>query len=219
MSPADPRPIIQIDVVSDVVCPWCIIGFRQLDLALQQENVLANLRWHPFELNPTMGPDGQNLREHIAEKYGSTLEHSQQARDRLTALGVDLGFTFKFNDNSRIYNTFSAHQLLDWAEAQGRQHPLKLALFDAYFTQQQDVSDLDVLLGAVTAAGLDTDLARQVLASGSHVGSVREKQQFWTSRGISGVPSMVFGGKYLLTGAQGTETYAQVLKRCRAEAA
>lgn len=219
MTASDNRPIIQIDVVSDVVCPWCIVGFRQLDLALQQENVLAQLRWHPFELNPNMGPEGQNLREHIAEKYGSTAEQSQQARDRLTSLGAELGFTFNFNDESRIFNTFAAHQLLDWAESQGRQHPLKLALFEAYFTQQMDVSDVEVLMACVEAAGLDKDAARVALESGAHVAAVREKQQFWAGHGISGVPSMVFGGKYLLTGAQGTETYAQVLQRCLAEAA
>ncbi|MDA7965924.1 DsbA family oxidoreductase [Ruegeria sp.] len=219
MTTPDPRPVVQIDIVSDVVCPWCIVGFRQLDQALKQENVLARLRWHPFELNPNMGADGQNLREHIAEKYGSTPEQSQQARDQLTALGAELGFAFNFTEESRIYNTFAAHQLLDWAEGQGRQHPLKLALFEVYFTQQRDVSDPEVLIAAVTTAGLDPDAARAALASGAHVQPVREKQQFWTSRGISGVPSMVFGGKYLLTGAQGTDTYAQMLQRCLAEAA
>lgn len=213
------RPVLQIDIVSDVVCPWCIIGFRQLDQALARTGVLANLRWHPFELNPQMGPDGQNLREHIIEKYGSTIEQSEKGRARLAALGAELGFTFNFAEDSRIYNTFQAHQLLDWAEDQGRQHPLKLALFEAFFTDEKDVSDVDVLIAAVVKAGLDGDAARDALASGDHAPRVREKQQFWTSRGISGVPSMVFGGKYLLTGAQGTDTYASVIERCLAEAA
>lgn len=219
MTSPDSRPVVQIDIVSDVVCPWCIVGFRQLDQALQQQNVLTQLRWHPFELNPTMGPEGQNLREHIMEKYGSTEEQSQQARDRLTSLGSELGFDFNFTDESRMVNTFAAHQLLDWAETQGRQHPLKLALFKAYFSDQKDVSDVDVLANVVASVGLDEAAARTVLESQAHAASVREKQQFWTSRGVSGVPSMVFGGKYLLTGAQGTETYAQVLQRCLAEAA
>ncbi|WP_170784406.1 DsbA family oxidoreductase [Ruegeria lacuscaerulensis] len=219
MTETDTRPVVQIDIVSDVVCPWCIVGFRQLDQALQSQNVLARLRWHPFELNPNMPPEGQNLREHIIEKYGSTPEQSQQSRDRLVQIGAELGFQFNFEDDSRIVNTFAAHQLLDWAETQGRQHPLKMALFHAYFTEQQDVSDVNVLLNAVEAAGLDAQVARAALASGDHIASVREKQQFWTSRGISGVPSMVFGGKYLLTGAQGAETYAQVLQRCLTEAA
>ncbi len=137
----------------------------------------------------------------------------------MTALGTELGFTFNFTDDSRIVNTFAAHQLLDWAETQGRQHPLKLTLFETYFTKQQDVSDVEVLMGAVETAGLNPEAARTALESGAHAQPVREKQDFWTSRGISGVPSMVFGGKYLLTGAQGTDTYAQVLQRCLAEAA
>ncbi|WP_120635139.1 DsbA family oxidoreductase [Ruegeria sp. EL01] len=219
MTTPDPSPVVQVDIVSDVVCPWCIVGFRQLDLALQQLGILARLRWHPFELNPNMPSEGQNLREHITEKYGSTTEQSEQARARLTDLGTELGFTFNFNDESRIVNTFSAHQLLDWSETKGRQHPLKLALFDAYFTQQQDVSDPQVLLAAVETAGLDAQTAHTVLETGSQADSVRQKQQVWTSRGVSGVPSMVFGGKYLLTGAQGTETYVQVLQRCLTEAA
>lgn len=219
MTAPDPRPIVQIDIVSDVVCPWCIVGFRQLDIALKEQNVLANLRWHPFELNPDMPSEGQNLREHIMEKYGSTAEQSQQARNRLTRTGAELGFTFNFNDDSRMVNTLAAHQLLDWAETQGRQHPLKMALFAAYFTNQQDVSQAEVLLDAAQAAGLDRDAARAALNSGDHVAPVREKQQFWTSRGISGVPSMVFAGKYLVTGAQGVETYSNLLQRCLTEAA
>lgn len=213
------RPVVQVDIVSDVVCPWCIVGFRQLDQALTRTGFLANLRWHPFELNPAMPPEGQNLREHITEKYGTTIEQSQQARAQLTALGADLGFTFDFNDDSRMVNTFLAHQLLDWAEEQQLQHPLKMALFESYFSQGRDVSDPRVLVDVAQSVGLNSAAALQVLESGEHEQSVREKQRFWTSRGISGVPSMVFGGKYLVTGAQGADTYARLLRQCEAEAA
>ncbi len=218
-SPVTDRTQVQVDIVSDVVCPWCIIGFLQLDRALSAENVIANLRWHPFELNPAMPPEGQNLREHIVEKYGSSAADSDAARARLTELGVGLGFAFRFTENSRIWNTFGAHQLLDWAESQGRQHPLKLALFESCFTRGEDVSDPDVLADAAARAGLDAAQARAALASGAHVESTREKQAFWTSRGITGVPAMVFAGRYLVTGAQGTEAYRQILRRCLAEAA
>lgn len=213
------RPTVQVDIVSDVVCPWCIVGFRQLDQALAGVGALTHLRWHPFELNPDMPREGQNLREHIMQKYGTTAEQSQQARDQLTGLGRELGFAFRFSDNSRMVNTFQAHQLLDWAETQGRQHPLKLALFEAYFSEGQDVSDPEVLIAAAAGAGLDAQAARAALASGDHAASVREKQRFWASRGITGVPAMVFAGKYLLTGAQGSEAYAQLLQRCLSEAA
>jgi len=219
MSTPESQPFVQIDVVSDVVCPWCIIGFRQLDQALQQHNILARLRWHPFELNPQMPPEGQNMREHTMQKYGRTAEETQQTRDRMTGIGAELGFTFNFTEDSRMVNTFQAHQLLDWAEGEGRQHPLKLALFKAHFTDQQDISNVNVLADTAQSVGLDPEAARAALISGAHHVSVREKQQFWTSRGISGVPSMVFAGKYLLTGAQGADTYAEVLQTCLSEAA
>lgn len=213
------RPIVQVDIVSDVVCPWCIVGFRQLDQALTRTGFPANLRWHPFELNPNMPPEGQNLREHIMEKYGSTSEQSQQARAQLTSLGAELGFAFNFSDDSRMVNTFKAHQLLDLAEEAQVQHPLKMALFEAYFTHGRDVSDVEVLVDVAQSVGLDPKAALRVLESGERQQSVREKQGFWTSRGISGVPSMVFGGKYLVTGAQGDATYEQLLRRCVSEAA
>ncbi|MFC3615119.1 DsbA family oxidoreductase [Lutimaribacter marinistellae] len=217
--PPQDRPVLQVDIVSDVVCPWCIIGFLQLDRALAAEGMIANLRWHPFELNPDMPLEGQNLREHITEKYGSSPADSAAARARLTELGAELGFAFRFNDDSRIWNTFRAHQLLDWAEGQGRQHPLKLALFEACFSKGQDVSDIDVLCEAAARAGLDADAARDALLSGDHEAPTREKQAFWTNRGITGVPGMVFAGRYLVTGAQGVDTYRQILQRCLAEAA
>jgi len=216
--PAPAKPL-QIDIVSDVVCPWCIVGWRQLEQALAQLGASAVIVWHPFELNPTMPPEGQNLRDHIAEKYGSTAEQSQQARDRLTALGATLGFGFNWSDDSRIVNTFGAHQLLDWAAAQGKQHPLKMALFAAYFTHGRDVSDPKVLIETAASIGLDAKAAAEVLSSGSHAAQTRENQAFWTSRGISGVPSMVFGGKYLVTGAQGVENYAQMITRTLSEMA
>lgn len=219
MSTADTQTVIEIDIVSDVMCPWCIVGFRQLEQALGVTGMGARIRWHPFELNPAMPPDGQKLSEHIAEKYGSTPEQSAQNRAHLVTLGKSLGIDFVFSENSRIVNSFAAHQLLDFALAQGLQHPLKLALFKAHFTDQRDVSDHGVLLDVAESVGLNRAEAAQVLSSGALTDSVREKQAFWTSRGISGVPSMVFAGKYLITGAQGVENYAQILQQVAKEEA
>jgi len=213
-----PSPI-QIDIVSDVVCPWCIVGFKQLEQALARTGLGAIVRWHPFELNRDMPPEGQNTREHIMQKYGSTPEQSQQARDRLTALGAELGFTFAFDDNSRIYNTFGAHLLLDWAAEFNLQHPLKIALFTAYFSKGRDVSDPDTLVEIAASVGLDGAAARNVLTDPARVAPLREIQQFWTSHGITGVPAMVFGGKYLVTGAQGVDNYVQVLLQTAQETA
>ncbi|MFD2738937.1 DsbA family oxidoreductase [Sulfitobacter aestuarii] len=213
------QPILQVDIVSDVMCPWCIIGFRQLEQALAEIGVGAFVRWHPFELNPQMPPGGQSLGEHIAEKYGSTPEQSAENRAHLVALGRELGFEFNFTPESRIVNTFAAHQLLGWAEDQKLQHPLMMALFAVHFTQGRDVSDHDVLLDVAASVGLDRGAAAEVLATGSHAQATRERETFWTLRGISGVPSMVFDGRYLLTGAQGAATYAQMLRKVLAETA
>lgn len=213
-SPAAP---VQIDIISDVMCPWCIVGFRQLEQALAASGTGAYIRWHPFELNPAMPPEGQNLTEHIAEKYGASAEQSAQNRMQLQSIGADLGIDFQFTANSRIVNTFAAHQLLDWAQSKNLQHPLKLALFDAHFSRGLDVSLNDVLTDIAAKVGLDRDEALDVLTSARHAADTRARQQFWTERGISGVPAMVFEGKYLLTGAQGAQTYAQMLAKVIAE--
>lgn len=211
--------IVDVDIVSDVMCPWCIVGFRQLEQALGLTGMGARVRWHPFELNPTMPPQGQNLAEHIAEKYGSTAEQSAKNRQYLRALGENLGIQFKFTEDSRIVNTFLAHQLLDFALSQGRQHPLKLALFEAHFTEGRDVSDTETLIEVAASVGLDPEAARNALETQARADTVREKESFWTSRGISGVPSMVFNSKYLVTGAQGAENYTQILRQAASEAA
>ena len=214
-----PPAAIQVDIVSYVVCPWCIVGYRQLEQALTCVGLGAYVRWHPFELNPMMPAEGQNLREHLAEKYGTTPEQSRIARDRLTALGAELGFTFNYRDDMRMVNTFAAHQLLDWAVEQNLQHPLKLTLFTAFFTDGRDVSDHGVLVDVATSVGLDGDAACAVLHSGSHADATRAHQRAWTDRGISAVPAVILGGKYLLSGAQGVDTYAQALTRVAQEAA
>ncbi|WP_109467858.1 DsbA family oxidoreductase [Albibacillus kandeliae] len=216
---AQSAPPVRVDIVSDVVCPWCIIGYRQLLQAQELSGIEAEIRWHPFELNPDMPDEGQDMREHIAQKYGSTPEQSQSSRDRITALGADLGFDFRFTPEMRMWNTFRAHQLLDWAEEDGHQTALKEALFAAHFTEGRDVSDPGVLVEVAAEAGLDPARARDVLESGSHASRTRSKQRFWIERGVSGVPAMVFAGRYLVTGAQGPDTYAGLLRRCQSEAA
>jgi predicted DsbA family dithiol-disulfide isomerase len=161
---------------------------------------------------------GQNTSEHIQEKYGSTPEQSTQSRAQMQNLGEELGFTFNWTPESRMWNTFVTHQLLDFALSQGKQHPLKMALFDAHFTDQRDLSQKDVLVDIATSVGLSAADAAQVIDSGELGDSVREKQRFWTERGISGVPSMIFASKYLVTGAQGADNYAEILRRTAAEA-
>jgi len=209
---------IQIDIVADVVCPWCIIGFLQLRRALSRTGHAARLRWHPFELNPEMPPGGERLRDHVIRRYGITGADHEKLRTRLTALGRELGFSFAFRDDSRIVNSFAAHQLLDWAEGKGRQHDLKLALFHAYFSRGADVSDPAVLEQAAVTAGLDGKAARAALEHGAHAPFVRNKQAQWAARGVHGVPAMVFDRKYMVSGAQGIDGYRAVLNRVAATA-
>lgn len=204
---------LRVDIVSDVVCPWCAVGYKQLEKAVAATGHAIEVHWHPFELNPQMGADGQNLREHLTEKYGSSKEQSDQVRGKLKELGDELGFAFNFKEESRIFNTFEAHQLIHWAGEQGKAHELKLALLAAYFSDGKDVSDPEVLLAEVAGIGLEADKAREALESGAFAEIVRSKQEFWHSHGINSVPSMIFDSKHLVPGAQGTETYVKILEQ------
>lgn len=204
---------LRIDIVSDVVCPWCAIGYRRLMQALAafEGRVAAEVHWHPFELNPQMPAGGQHLQEHMAEKYGSTRAQSQAARDHLTQIGADLGVDFRYGEDSRIYNTFKAHQLLHWAGEAGAQTALKLALFDAYFTQQRDLDNPATLLDAAVTAGLDRAEAAAVLADGRYADTVRAVEARWAEVGVRGVPTFVFNDRYLATGAQPVEAFTGFL--------
>jgi predicted DsbA family dithiol-disulfide isomerase len=218
---ANQTSTIQIDIVSDVVCPWCIVGYRRLAPAMAQfeDTVAFTVRWHPFELNPAMPPEGQNLTEHIIEKYGSTPEQSQANRQRLIDFGAELGFRFKFTEESRTYNTFKAHQLLHWAVDHGRQTELKLALFDSYYTQQNNVDDVDTLLAAAETVGLDRDEAAKVLADGRFAETVRNQERLWQERGIHGVPAFIFNNRYLVSGAQDTSVFVELFGKLLSEQA
>ncbi|MGV6802858.1 MAG: DsbA family oxidoreductase [Ruegeria sp.] len=216
---SDQTQPIRVDIVSDVVCPWCAIGYYQLARAVQETGIDVDIHWHPFELNPHMVQEGENLRDHLAAKYGTTLEGSIKARARLTEMGAALGFTFNYADDMRMYNTFRAHQLIDWAEEQGKAHEAKLALFAAFFTLRKNVADIDVLVEVAGQIGLDRDAARAMLDSGERAEKVREKEQFWTSRGVQGVPAMIFERQHLVTGAQGEGNYANILRQLKEIAA
>lgn len=202
---------LRVDIISDVMCPWCIVGYSQLAKAASDADIYLDVHWHPFELNPQMAEEGENLREHLAAKYGSTPEQSTQARAQLTNLGQALGFEFNFSDDSHMWNTFRAHQLLDWAGEQGKGHDLKMALFKAHFTDAKNLSDPDVLADVAEAVGLDRAEALRLLASEERAAQVRQKQQFWQQQGIQGVPAMVFQQRHLVTGAQGEANYTNIL--------
>ena len=208
---------LRIDIVSDVVCPWCIIGYKQLQRALAQMEgrFTVDIHWQPFELNPQMPPRGQELREHIALKYGTTPEQSRGARSRLTELGVSLGFSFDYFDGMRIYNTFLAHQLLYWAAHIGKQTELKLALFEAFFSRRENVGDPNLLALIATRAGLDQQQALEVLESGRYAQEVRLEQAHWLDKEVHAVPMFYFNDSFPVPGAQEAQTFVRVLEKLR----
>jgi predicted DsbA family dithiol-disulfide isomerase len=212
----NPMPL-KVDIVSDVVCPWCIIGYKQLEQALAQlpGQFDVTVQWHPFELNPQMPPEGQDLREHLVQKYGTTPEQSQAARARLSSLGESLGFTFDYFDGMRMANTFHAHQLLHWASEQGCQSELKLALFEAFFSRREDVGDDRMLAEIASRVGLSSVTAMEVLDDKRYGEVVRKEQAVWLDREVHGVPAFVFNEQYMVPGAQDAETLVRVLTRLR----
>ncbi|MFC0254429.1 DsbA family oxidoreductase [Massilia consociata] len=210
---------LRIDFVSDVSCPWCAIGYKSLEQALLRlgGEVTADLHFQPFELNPNMGPDGQDIVEHITEKYGATAEQQAQSREMIRQRGADVGFTFEMERRGRIYNTFDAHRLLAWAEEQGRQRELKLALFDAYFTRCEDPSNHDALLRVVERVGLDRDSAERILASNDYADEVREREQFFQRAGIQSVPAIIINQRHLISGGQPPDVFERALREIAAQ--
>jgi predicted DsbA family dithiol-disulfide isomerase len=212
-------PRIKIDFVSDVSCPWCAIGLKSLEAAIARFGDAASIDIHfqPFELNPHMPPEGQDIAEHIAQKYGSTPEQLARTQEAIRARGAELGFEFNMDKRSRIYNTFDAHCLLHWAGLEGRQHALKRTLFAAYFTEGQNPSDREVLIEAARNAGLDPDRAREVLESNRYAQEVREREQFYQERGIHAVPSVIINDKYLIQGGQPVDVFERALRKIAQE--
>jgi predicted DsbA family dithiol-disulfide isomerase len=206
---------IRIDFVSDVSCPWCAIGLSSLEAALAKlrDEVDADLHFQPFELNPQMGPGGQDIVEHLAEKYGSTRAQIEQSQEMIRARGADVGFTFDLQKRTRVYNTFDAHRLLHWADKEGKQRALKHALLSTYFTDGCDPSDRAVLVDAAVKAGLDAERARQILASDEYAKDVRDRERFYTERGIHAVPAVIINDRHLIQGGQPVEVFEQVLRR------
>ncbi|WP_025112407.1 DsbA family oxidoreductase [Pseudomonas sp. H1h] len=211
---------LKIDFVSDVSCPWCVVGLYGLLQALEilRDEVQAEIHFQPFELNPKMGPEGQNITEHIQQKYGSTAEQSQKNREAIRARGADVGFAFRTDGNSRIYNTFDAHRLLHWAGLEGLQLPLKEALFKAYFADGGNPSDHAQLTQIAESIGLDRQRAAAILASDEFADEVREEEQLWLQRGVSSVPTVVFNGQYAVTGGQPVDTFVGAIRQIMSEA-
>ena len=215
---------LKIDFVSDIACPWCAVGLASLERALQRlqaDGIHAQVHFQPFQLNPQMGPEGQDLAEHLTEKYGSTPAQQAANWQALCQRAAAVGFEFRPEGRGRTWNTFKAHRLLHWAGEQGEglQRALKMALLQAYFTRGENPSDDTVLVQAVQTAGLDAERARAILASDEYTSQVRERQRFYTQAGISAVPSVIINDQHLVQGGQPPEVFEQALRQIAAQAA
>jgi predicted DsbA family dithiol-disulfide isomerase len=210
-----PTPL-RIDFVSDVVCPWCVIGLKSLEQALAElgAEVTPDWHFHPFELNPAMPPEGENSAAHIARKYGRSPEEGAQARGHIKAMGEQLGFSFKGGPDAMIWNSFDCHRLLHWAEKAGKAHELKMALFTAHFSQAEPLNDPETLVRAAVSVGLDAAAAREVLDSGRYGDEVRATEAWWREeQDIHAVPAIIFNGKYAIMGGQPPATFVKVIRR------
>lgn len=216
-------PRLSVDIVSDVMCPWCIIGWLKFRKVMDHFAGRLDFRvqWHPFELNPDMPPEGEDAAAHVMRKYGISAEQSRANTGRLAGIAGELGFAFNRGPAFRMRNSFDAHRLLTWAGAieepeqdgpTGVQTALKLALFKAHFTDNRDVGDVQVLADVAVSVGLDRDRAAAILGSGEFGEMVRTEEAYWADRNITGVPAFILGGRMLVPGAQDPEAFIRVIE-------
>lgn len=213
---------LRVDFVSDVMCPWCAIGLAAL---LEGARRLAGeieiaLHFQPFELNPQTPPEGEDLVEQLTRKYGMSRAQLQENQEQIRRRGAELGFHFDLEARRRSWNSFDAHRLLHWAEAEaeGRQLALQQALFKAYFSEGRNVSARDTLLEIVRASGLDPARASTILAGDEFAAEVRERERFYQRQGIHAVPTIIIENRLLLRGGQPPEVFEGALRQAAGDA-
>lgn len=208
---------LKIDFVSDVSCPWCAVGLGALEAALERvaPEISAELHFQPFELNPQMPTEGQDAFEHLNQKYGSSREQQAQARAAIRARGAAVGFEFREEGRSRVYNTFDAHRLLHWAELEdgAKQIALKKALLKACHTDGENPSDPELLVRLAAEAGLDPQRARAILESDEYAAETRERERLYTDAGIHSVPAIIINNRHLISGGQPVEVFERALRQ------
>jgi len=208
---------LRLDIVSDIVCPWCYIGLANLEAALARTagEVGVDISFHPLQLNPGLPPEGEATADNIARKYGLTPDQARTRGGGVRAAATEAGLAMAGRPD-RLYDTFDAHRLLHWAGEQGRQRELKHALFDAYFEQGRNIADHDVLADTAATAGLDRAAARDVLVGGRYAAQVHDDEIEWRSEGIASVPTMVIDREFVVSGAQAPERIERALRKLAA---
>jgi len=209
---------MKIEFVSDVACPWCAVGLHSLEIALARlgDAVTVDLQFQPFELNPTMPPEGAETVAYLMRKYGISAQQIERNREVIRQRGADVGF--RFGDRPWVWNTFDAHRLLYWAARECRQRELKHALLSAYHTDARNPSDVTVLLQLVGQVGLDQARARSILESDEFVEEVRARESHYQQLGIHSVPSMVIDDRHLIQGGQPPDVLEQALRKLLSQA-
>ena len=221
---SSPIPRLSVDIVSDVMCPWCIIGWLKFRKVMEhfEGRIAFRVQWHPFELNPDMPREGEDAASHVMRKYGISAEQSRANSGRMAGIADELGFAFNRGADFRMRNSFDAHRLLTWAgaiedpeqtAATGVQTALKLGLFTAHFTDGRDVSDPAVLADVAASVGLDRARAAAILAGDEFGEMVRTEERYWADQNVTGVPAFILGGRMLVPGAQDPEVFIQVIER------
>jgi predicted DsbA family dithiol-disulfide isomerase len=222
MTMTAPAPL-RIDFVSDVACPWCAVGLASLQQALGRLDgqVQAEIHLQPFELNPDLASEGEDAGEHIMRKYGINEAQMETNRAAIRERAAALGFAYNVGRGSRVWNTFDAHRLLHWAELQDNARALELkeALLRAYFTDNENVSDREVLLRIAESTGLDGSEARRVLDSGEYADEVRAQERRFQQAGIHSVPATIVNSTWLISGGQPPEVFEQALREISARVA
>ena len=207
-------PLI-IDVVSDVVCPWCYLGEKRLAAALAEDGGPVVVRWRPYQLDPTIPAGGLDRTEYMERKFGRD-GRLRAVHDRLVALGAEVGLPFAFEAITRAPNTLDAHRLIRWAASTGRQPDVVDRLFHAYFVEGRDIGDRAVLLDVASACGLDVALVGRLLEDGADVETVQGEIAQAQSMGVTGVPFFVFAGRFGVSGAQDVEVLKGAIGQARA---
>ncbi|MFT7003222.1 MAG: putative DsbA family dithiol-disulfide isomerase [Sulfurimonas sp.] len=205
---------IKIDIVSDVVCPWCAIGYQKLSNAIKELDATDKVEivWHPFQLNPDMPREGKNANKYLMDKLGLNEEQLIEKRKSVAKIGEESGFKFDYFKKMRKVNTFNAHILLDYAKDFHKQTELKVRLQQAYFAEHKDISNREILYAELKAVGLNADEAMKTLDDKKVIQRVEDEEKYWRARGVYAIPTMVFDEEHTLVGANEVSTYKELLQ-------
>lgn len=211
---------LDIDLVSDVVCPWCAIGLARLRQAMETlDGIDCRLRWHPFVLNPDIGADGRDMLEHLGNKYGKTAEEVRESQQQIVAAAAEAGLDFERATQRRSWNTFDVHRVLHEARDAGVDQAFNERLFDAYFRKAENPTDAALLREIGVSLGMTADSIDAILTSERHADEVQAEIDYYQQLGVSAVPSFIVAERYLVSGAQPPDVLADALRRVADEQA